>query len=209
MNRPFLSEDGRFPLRLVRQGEMGNGLSVWPNSSVPPDTRLLAFDIIEVCENVKEFELYCDAHDQSQVWSLKLGRRYYVYDHTSSSAHLVNQLPRSKCNLVLKHPKDLKQRRIFLNSGARPIKGGTPLGVRYNSVTINKTIAAESKLRDQRRFCERLRSSSHTRTSPARTAKQDNKRMRHERARKGALASAAARARGPVVYRGPCGCCLM
>ena len=54
----FPSEDGRFALRRVNQGEMGDGLQVWPNTSIPKNTKLLAFEVIEVFDNKVEFENY-------------------------------------------------------------------------------------------------------------------------------------------------------
>ena len=176
------SVDGRFALRRVNQGEMGDGLQVWPNArSIPKNTKLLAFEIIEVFENVKEFDRYCEENDH--VWALKFRRRHYVYDQFKSTAHLVNQLPKSQCNLKLMEPKT-GDRRVFLNTGDRPIKGGSPLGIRYNSRMINKTIAAERKLRDQRRFSERLRSFPQTKTvawmAGMRRTKEDRARLRRE-----------------------------
>ena len=203
----FPSEDGRFALRRVNQGEMGDGLQVWPNTSIPKNTKLLAFEVIEVFDNKDEFENYRAEHDPT--WALKFGNNIYVYDHNESSAHLVNQLPPNKCNLVFKRPAGPTQRRIFLYSGDRPIKGGTPLGVRYGSIDINKRIAAELKLGRSRDYRAHLRSSPHIKMAAATAARQGKMRMRHERALKGARASVAARARDPVVARGPCGCCLM
>ena len=136
----------------------GVGVRLWTGVKVAKDTRLLSFKVDRIFTTKKQLDKF--RAGRGETWAWKVRNRYFVYNHQASSGHLVNQLSRSACNLVLKEPKGKNPAFLYLTTSC-DVAAGSPLGLRYNSRGINRIIEAEQqalseKKRDEERAVTRL-----------------------------------------------------